>query len=51
MRRVDPQSTIVNQQISISFDSFWSQPSMKTDAVIDCDIVPSLEMLRSMVEI
>jgi len=45
------QSAVVNQQIAISFDSFWTQPSVKTDAVIDCDIVPSLEMLRSMVEI
>lgn len=49
--RVDPQPIVVNQQISISFDSFCTKPSMKTDAVIGCDTVPSVETLRSVVEI
>lgn len=37
--RLDPHSTVVDQQISINFDSFWTQSSMRTDAVTDYDIV------------
>lgn len=37
--RLDSLSTLVNQQISINFDHFWTQSSKRTDAVTDYIIV------------
>lgn len=37
--RLDLLSTVVNKQISVNLDSFWTQSSMRTDAVTDYDIV------------